>query len=1415
MKTKAPERLPSDAGVTFKGFEDIDIESRERAKKELEDFLNYCNEATSPALRVIVGEWGEGKTDAYNRYVAPKAEETNNKSFFIASSTLANSYDQPEIKKLIEKTPLSSIRFLASVFYSIREEQGAYEIPQPKECETAQQLVERTFEKVASDDTRIFIFIDEFEELLLNPKLNEIISGIKETINPPQKPSGETSKTAEKLLHERGKYAGTLHFIISCTPDAFYRLETAEETSLIFGGLGRRAGTIELERIHKSEGIKFLSSLIDYAYKDSPPDPYPVKNFGILQALFRISQGNPGIMVSLFTRMFNDAKSQEGNLRVINYEEFLNFMGRQEISVYGGKTNCIEQEIYYRMLKTLKNQKRESLGQNTSELFKLFLGEFRPFSLEKLMRRFDIDDNEVYRAISQINQDLKRTENIDRSILHISSLEDDKKFQDVLDAFEEYIEKDRDTKILRIENYTESIDEFRDKITHYVLKNGKISEEIFLPIDKNSTRSFFEGISDDKAVELKNMMRKRLLEGEDYYIASDELLFQIYPTPVPQGLEFIKDRELRLKLWRETTRKLSEYFNRRMPEDFLSLIKSSNNLNLETERRNENWAISEVEPRNLGAINTLFYSINGDVKARDVEDISSLIKSQKPPIHLVILLYTGETKEDAHEKISYKEIGDEGHNYFIYVRVHPTLAKRIICANRSYLTHKSRIDEDLYNKTLGLWLERDIELFSRLESWIETQEEKGYVITDVQTSTNLKEFSDSLKFYINYYQNKGSSKEIFKRNRNNLIKFVFFNSRLGLIPDIESHSKLQNISEELEENGFLEKSDGKYKVRQHPVEKRILEILEKEAKATADEVRDYFIDKASRRKTLEDVYFSILQYKGQIKKEDGYYKLEKPTDYKGRVERKYREYKKAFDEAKSKGYDHVYVTKQRGSRIILVNEFDEQVTSLHDQIEELSPEKDRELFLQKLSLLERLLEHFKEEILERIRGASKRADSLKEDLQPQVTKVKNRLKEICKNCNKWFAIKIKPENINEYSEILKLKNEIRKKRDKSYNRGTLEEIAENLDSKERKAFFYNQSEDAAHYHNLKLMQIEKSSEDLREKIESLKKRHISDIEKTFEELENAQTELSNKITVWDIEKDFIVSRSILEHLKRKQISIAREGEKRELKESTLSDIKGYTEDIGGEILERLDSLDNCVDELEEILNNEKALKSEIKECEQFYSSVSQIFNVEEYEEASQELKIALDDVKDQYQEKADMNLSDSAETFEKQIGDLKKDLDSLREPLLDSKEEIEERWSEYRKQTKEFINRINEFLELIKKKGEVEEKNIKKQESELKSEVDYESVIELDISLSTLESKKQKIRNELYEAVSEFLDREEARILEIVIEKTKGKSDQWVSIPDFQEEVEQEMDMESDIIKAKLQKLVEEDYLEGGVSLYL
>lgn len=358
-------------------------------------------------------------------------------------------------------------------------------------------------------------------------------------------------------------------------------------------------------------------------------------------------------------------------------------------------------------------------------------------------------------------------------------------------------------------------------------------------------------------VELKNMMRKRLLEDEDYYIASDELLFQIYPTPVPQGLEFIKDRELRLKLWRETTRKLSEYFNRRMPEDFLSLIKSSSNMELETERRNENWAISEVEPRNLGAINTLFYSINGDVKARDVEDISSLIKSQKPPIHLVILLYTGEIKEGAHEKISYKEIGEEGHNYFIYVRVHPTLAKRIICANRSYLTHKSGIDEDLYNKTLSLWLERDIELFDRLESWIKIQEEKGYVITDIETSINLKEFSDSLKFYINYYQSKASSEEIFKRNRNDLIKFVFFNSRLGLIPDIESHSKLQNISKELEENGFLEKKDGKYEVRQHPVEKRILEILEKETKATADEIRDYFIDRASRRKTLEDVYFSI------------------------------------------------------------------------------------------------------------------------------------------------------------------------------------------------------------------------------------------------------------------------------------------------------------------------------------------------------------------------------------------------------------------------------------------------------------------------------------------------------------------------------------------------------------------------------
>jgi len=321
ITTKIYDRLPSDAGVTFEGFEDIRLKSRESVKEKLEDFMEYCKNAQKPAIRVILGEWGEGKTDAYKRYIEPKVKADGNYAFFVSASTLSNGYEKPAVLKLLETTSLSAVRFLVVLFSCIREESKETKIPDPQSYQDAFSYLNAILNTLIDKEKtrKVFIFIDEFEELLLTQtKLREIISGIKETIN------GRYA-----AIDEGGEYAGSVHFIIAATPDAYYRLQADEETALIFGGLGRRAGVIDLPQIRKEEGIIFLFELLKYAYRDNLPDPLPFNNLGIFNAIFRIAQGNPGNIVSLFTRLMNSARVDEKFIKVIDSEHFLNFLEKE------------------------------------------------------------------------------------------------------------------------------------------------------------------------------------------------------------------------------------------------------------------------------------------------------------------------------------------------------------------------------------------------------------------------------------------------------------------------------------------------------------------------------------------------------------------------------------------------------------------------------------------------------------------------------------------------------------------------------------------------------------------------------------------------------------------------------------------------------------------------------------------------------------------------------------------------------------------------------------------------------------------------------------------------------------------------------------------------------------------------------
>ena len=99
-------------------------------------------------------------------------------------------------------------------------------------------------------------------------------------------------------------------------------------------------------------------------------------------------------------------------------------------------------------------------------------------------------------------------------------------------------------------------------------------------------------------------------------------------------------------------------------------------------------------------------------------------------------------------------------------------------------------------------------------------------------------------------------------------------------------------------------------MKQHPVERRISEIINKEKKVNPKELMDYFIVKQKTGRIFEDVFLNILEYKGKIKRKGkSYIPIDKEEAYnslKINFKNIMRRSKETF-----KAFNHFYVTKKK------------------------------------------------------------------------------------------------------------------------------------------------------------------------------------------------------------------------------------------------------------------------------------------------------------------------------------------------------------------------------------------------------------------------------------------------------------------------------------------------------------------------
>ncbi len=1392
MITQAPKRLPSDAGITFVGYEDIKISSRELVRERLQEFMNFCRTSNKPTARVILGEWGEGKTDAFGRYIKRYAESHGDAAFAVSASTISNSmFETDELRKLIQTTPLEAIRFLGCLLYAVREESNMSEIYSPSQFDDMTSYVHASLSNLINENPkkRIFIFIDEFEELLTSSeRMIKIISGLKETIN-----------GLYREINEGGKFEGCLHFIIAVTPDAWYQLQVRDDTEQIFGGLGRRITQIDLPEVSKFEAIHFLTQLTEYSYEGNLPKQLPIKNLGIFNVIYRVTQGNPGNMVSLYTKLMNNAKIDEEKMNVIDYERLLKFLSREQIFVYGGNTPCLEYENLNRFIRILSERNDKTLGELCSSLLKLLLGELKPFSLTELQHRLKYQ--RIHNLISIINNILNRAENIPRAIIKLYRLREDKGEEDILNAFKNFIISIKDEQHIKIDNYLEPIKKFKERI-YYPEDNGKYTA--YLPADEDNVRSFFEGCS-EHAREISSIIAKKLCApDEEYYIASEDVLTQVYPTPVPRELDFMKTRENRMKLWRDTTKNLGTYFDDYIITSLLELGKQSGILSFEelegTYPKGRKYLELYFERLK---IRTLFVSINGDVNSVDIEEIHGMIRGTKP--HAVILIYTGEITAEANDMIANKGLDKSDENAIIFLRVHPTLAKRLISIRRAIVGYASAIREDMLRDIAKKLIMQDLDLPNTIRKWLKECEQTGKYINEpyLEKASSISELVGGLKFFINALDVNEDVDKIFELNRR-LRKFISFGTKkYSLYPDI-SLPELRGLKDDLVKNGFLSEAEGKVRVKSTPAEERLVKLLKEMGKATENDLTARFI--LEKPRLIADLLIPILQHKGIVIKEDSSWKLTTFNDRRNTIDGLIKQFESECRKDSHRLYGCLYITKQRDETTIVVGELRNFITNMFDKI---NNEYDQTLSIQKLFILEMLLNHFREELHPLIEDSFKEGKKILSQANSIMLDTNTKIDKIRSDTDKWFRYMF--DSVREFEELKVIVERLEK-----IHNATEDEVKRWIDDEikkdhnKRDLFRFDKDKSEAAFYSPKLFKMRSCWNELQQKWETIKDFN-SEFESIILELEQEKREVIQQLSSLEANTTYQVSRRIIEAIRKAADDILMGISPLERKVVKLSELLQDIKKHKPNIIYRLRELSSAVQQVQQLQRSEQKLQVGFSYLNNTLSKAKLFFGekhpkIEELDRKSRELEKELLEISEYFIIEESSEVGKTIDKTRNRINQITEKTDNLRE-------HINRLWRDYKTSKQRTIKVLRDMMRILGAKyRELEFSDIKNKISSIERFFSPNDITLVERSSAELDEMMKFLEDNFHETVKKLLDDKEILVFRYLLTKTRHENP-WLSLSSFEDMTQKELGIQSDELEVILSRLVDKELCERGITI--
>ena len=844
-----------------------------------------------------------------------------------------------------------------------------------------------------------------------------------------------------------------------------------------------------------------------------------------------------------------------------------------------------------------------------------------------------------------------------------------------------------------------------------------------------------------------------------------------------------------------------------MPYAFLNSLIESESYSIINKQKGEGYSIVEVSSKDSEfTTQIIFYSVNGDVKAEDIEYVNNKL-NEDLSVHLAVLLFSGEFSDKAKEISSNKGLDEKGRNSILGVHIHPTLAKRLICSYKSLLFEEKIIDKNRRILESRDIIFRELEFDNKLSEWLKNQSEKGLVINQIATS-NIKEFADTLKLHINYMENANSTEEILEKNLNGILKFRKYGKKSGLITsDFEdSPNMVKNFSIELHENGFLSKnSDSNYVVKNHPVENRILQIIQKEKKVTVDELRKYFIVREKNKRIFEDVFLNILEYKGKIqRKGKNFILIDKEETYDS-LKMEYNKYVITIEKQAFINFGHFYITKQKADKLIIISEFDNFIKTTFDELNTLKYSAESDNFLRKMFLTRKLIQIFNDDFKTAIEGAAKESDKIFEEIQRKKNEIIKDFDYVVKNGRQWSKLNLKngKESIHEYLVYIANYNEFVEIYNKKFNEEELESIIKET-SFDKTKFKFDKSSTDAYYFNIKLFELEKKKDILSDHTESIEKLIFKN-KTQFEQINSMQSKLEHQLKAINISKKYKISYHVYQGLISADIEKDDSAEINEIN-LKLSEIEKISKNRVDEITDKLKTALSLLSYLESSMKKERKLINSIESNKEKINLIEKIFDIPELEDKVKNYKNKVLRIENEYGEMDSIDLEDNDEdpTFF---------IDKWNEVLNISELEIDQSWEDYKTDNKEFIKKIENTLNLLKNKPDssIKEdlKNIRYLIDEFK-EKNKAKLEETELTANQLMQKKNQISKKLNDVIIKELEPIDFKVINTVQSiKTKSK---WVDYSKIKDLCLKKGMSEEDIENA-FERLVSKGYLQKGFSL--